>query len=192
MLKQFLNLLILGSCIVASISACGKSSQEENKKTPVDYTISVPIAGNSWVINHTNLNSEMITENGVSNWNNKESVIRTWFWVERAGEIQLGVRAKNASGESKVMFSFNNENKEIKLSNSDFSKLAIGSFTVAKSGYYYVDVKGVEKSGTTFGTFTDILIGGEVTSKPVICVKDDFYWGRRGPSVHLAIRFLKM
>lgn len=189
MLKQYLNLLILGSCIVALMCACSKSSGGKKvKETSVNYTVSVPVAGNSWVINQTNLNSEMITENGVSNWNNKESVIRTWFWVEQAGEIQLGVRAKNTNGESKVEFSFNNESKEIKLSNSSFSKLDVGSFTVAESGYYHVDVKGVEKSGTTFGTFTDILIGGEVSSKPVICVKDDFYWGRRGPSVHLAYK----
>ena len=32
---------------------------------------------------------------------------------------------------------------------------------------------------------TDILLAGEATREKVYYVKNDFYWGRRGPSVHL-------
>ena len=187
MIKQFINLLVCISCVLASTSACSKNSEgEEIKETPVSYVASVPVAGNSWVINQPDLNQFMITENGVSNWNNSESVIRTWFWVEREGEIHIGVKAKVEKGLSTLRFTFNGEKSEVKLSNTKLSSIDIGSYTISKPGYYYVEVQGIEKTGATFGSFTDILLGGEVTSKPVICVKDDFYWGRRGPSVHLS------
>lgn len=46
-------------------------------------------------------------------------------------------------------------------------------------------MKGLTKSGNSFAEISDILISGEAAEGKVYYVKDDFYWGRRGPSVHL-------
>ncbi|NOU59744.1 DUF3472 domain-containing protein [Marinifilum caeruleilacunae] len=189
MLKQFILLLVCTSFVMLSSSACSKSNDsEEIKKKAISYTVSVPVAGNSWVVNNPLLNHTMISENGISQWNNPETVIRTWFWVERAGEIHIGVKAQVSKGESKIRFTFENQDIDVDLTNATASKIEIGSFMVSKPGYYFLQAQGIEKTASSFGSFSDILLGGEVTAQPVICVKDDFYWGRRGPSVHLGYK----
>jgi hypothetical protein len=44
---------------------------------------------------------------------------------------------------------------------------------------------GLTKTAATFANITDILISGEATDGKVYYVKEDFYFGQRGPSVHL-------
>jgi hypothetical protein len=39
--------------------------------------------------------------------------------------------------------------------------------------------------GTVYASISDILIGGPASEGKVYFIKDDFYFGRRGPSVHL-------
>ena len=46
-------------------------------------------------------------------------------------------------------------------------------------------MRGLDKIASTFCNVTEVLIGGEATRGKVYYVKEDFYFGRRGPSVHL-------
>src|SRR5690606_38526648 len=45
--------------------------------------------------------------------------------------------------------------------------------------------QGKEKSSAYIADVNEVLLGGSATTEKVYYVKDDFYWGRRGPSVHL-------
>ena len=78
------------------------------------------------------------------------------------------------------------ESKEITLSNSEFKIIPVGVFHVEKPGYHRLDMIGLEKDDADYADVTDILIGGEASTGKTYFVKDDFYWGRRGPSVHLS------
>jgi len=147
--------------------------------------VSIPIAGNSWVINNTSEKSKIITEKGIENWKDKSTIIRTWFRVEQTGSITLSLLAKVNSGTSQIQIKFGEEQKIITLSNTTFDTINIGTFEIIKPGYQFFEFQGIRKSFSTFADISEMFISGSATSGKVNYVKDDFYFGRRGPSVHL-------
>lgn len=62
----------------------------------------------------------------------------------------------------------------------------VGVFKLSTPGYHYVELQGMEKSANNFADVNEVLIGGQAANGKLTYVKEDFYWGRRGPSVHLS------
>ncbi|MFW5756938.1 MAG: DUF3472 domain-containing protein, partial [Tangfeifania sp.] len=93
--------------------------------------------------------------------------------------------AKAENRESKIKVTFNGESQTVKIGNQLTDTIHIGNFEMEKTGYHFIEVEGVKKEGATFPAIESFLLGGEAVSAPVYFVKDDFYWGRRGPSVHI-------
>lgn len=149
------------------------------------YKITIPVYGNSWLVNEPVKSDEMITETGIRNWKQESDRFRTYFRIEKTGLIQIAVKAKVTSGKSKLKATFGGKSKDISLSNTDFEIIDIGSFQVEKVGYQFLELQGLQKSSVEFAQISELLIAGEATSGGVYYVKSDFYWGRRGPSVHL-------
>lgn len=178
----FLNLLVIGTFI--SSSYC-QSTLNDDIKTLSPYYLSVPIAGNSWTVNKYKTSGEIITNTGVEGWGNPSTRINTYFRTERTGKIQLAIRARVKSGRSKIQCQFGNETKELVITNFNFDTLNIGVFTIENAGYQTLILSGIDKTSASYAEITDLLIGGEAVDNAIRYVKDEFYWGRRGPSVHL-------
>lgn len=145
---------------------------------------SIPAAGNSWATGNSDSNM-FIGENGIKNWDNKEVGFKTWFKTEKTGNLNVALFARSVSGKSTLKITFNDKSKTIKVENSVWDTIPVGTFTVEKPGYYSIEIKGMEKEGKYFPEIESFLIGGEVTTGKIYFAHDDFYWGRRGPSVHL-------
>lgn len=181
--KFFFNAIIL---LMALTGACKKSTERINEE--LNFSHSIPAYGNSWVVENVNKNKQVIQDKGIVNWSEKELRIRTYFRVEKAGKLNVGLFASVNNGQSTVKVSCGNETKEVVLSPNAGDTIPIGVFEIEKPGYHWVEFEGVEREGNTFAEIEAILIGGEATSGEVYFVKDDFYWGRRGPSVHLGFQ----
>lgn len=143
------------------------------------------MAGNSWVAGKSESSGKVITGSGVEGWDDASTQIKTYFRTEQTGKIQLAIRACIKSGRSKIKFQFGNDTEVISISNTKVDTLNIGSFTVEKAGYQTLIMSGLEKTSESFAEITDLLISGEAVDGKTRFVKDDFYWGRRGPSVHM-------
>ncbi|SMO52245.1 protein of unknown function [Saccharicrinis carchari] len=156
-----------------------------NATKNVDYSESVPLGGNAWVINNKDANRQMINKEGLVNWTNPDDIVRTYFRIGKTGKLNIGIEGKVVSGKSTMKVTFNGHEKEISLADTDTAVVHLGAFNVDKPGYYYVDIQGTIKTGDSFGEISHVLLGGDAVSEEVYYVKDDFYWGRRGPSVHL-------
>ncbi|TAJ15784.1 DUF3472 domain-containing protein [Marinilabiliaceae bacterium JC017] len=152
----------------------------------LETNIPISIGGNSWVVDNTTETGQLISENGLTNWTNSTSTIRTFFHIEKTGDINIAIRTKVSSGQSKIKITLGSSSKEVTINNSTFKIIPIGRFKITQPGYHYVDLQGLEKSATNFAEVSDILIGGKASTGDVNYVKDEFYWGRRGPSVHLS------
>lgn len=150
-----------------------------------DPVISIPAAGNSWVVNNVNLNEKVITRNGIANWSENTTIIRTYFRTEGTGIIEIAFRGKVSSGQSSVTMTLGGKSMTINISNTGFDTVKAGTFTIDKAGYQSIELKGIAKTAGTFAEISDFLISGPATKERVYFVKDDFYFGRRGPSVHL-------
>jgi uncharacterized protein DUF3472/uncharacterized protein DUF5077 len=178
---------ILISTLITIFSICIYACSQEDSASSSEkaFNIQIATAGNSWIIdNNKYIPSTIITAEGVSNWTNGKHIIRTFFYVGRTGKISLGLKAKVESGTSKIKVLFGNESKEIELKESQFGDIYIGDFQIDHVGYHYVDLVGLEKNGTGYADLSHILLGN-IKDDEVKFIRDEYYWGRRGPSVHL-------
>ena len=164
-------------------SSCQQNQVIENEK--LQLSTSIPTEGNSWVINGSESNSELIKNGGVKNWKETETIIRTYFKTEQTGNLNIAIYAKVVSGSSEMKITCKNRTEILTIENTDWDTIPVGTFQIENPGYHFIEIQGLKKSGEFFPEIESILIGGEVTNGKVYFAKDDFYWGRRGPSVHL-------
>jgi hypothetical protein len=151
------------------------------------YKIHVPLQGNSWFFVNLGTPDQQVFDFRNNDWTNDNQVVRTYFRLENAGKLDIGMNARVSEGKSLLRASFNGEIKDFELSSKTLSAVSIGSFKIPAPGYYHVDIAGVKKEDKVYSEISDILLGGEATMKGVIFSdKAYFYWGRRGPSVHLS------
>ena len=148
--------------------------------------ISIPTAGNSWVLkNGDYFDSKIVTKEGIRNWTNKNEVIRTFVYLEAQENIKLSILASAKNSQLKV--TIQNQETLINIRSSEMKRIIITEFSVQKKGYYYIDIEALEKSDKVFADI-DAIILGNVNQKTTKFIKDDFYFGRRGPSVHLRFK----
>ncbi len=171
--------------MVCILSACTTNVKKEEFKTIDKLVIEVPLCGNAWMVDDISLNQSMITDQGVKNWSKQSSLIRTYVRVNGPGKLSLGIKAKRIKGSSKVNVKIGAVNKEITIKDTKSTLIPVGEFDIVESGYVQIDLQGISKTDEFFGEVSHLVIGGEATAKGIYFVKDDFYWGRRGPSVHL-------
>ncbi len=179
-LAFFICAFIISNQVFAS---CITVEPFENEK--YQYSISIPTEGNSWILNDLDKNEELIKKGGIKNWSNDETIIRTYFKIEKTGKLNIGILVTSFSGYSVIRIRCGNQTEEIKVKNTEQDTIAVGIFEIKETGYHFIEIQGLEKSGVYYPGIESILLGGEAATGKVYFAKDDFYWGRRGPSVHL-------
>jgi|WetSurMetagenome_2_1015567.scaffolds.fasta_scaffold00003_225 hypothetical protein len=170
------------SCVAAAALVLFSCTSQNNENFRDSIRISA--RGNSWITDDFSGNENIISDSGVVRWEDPATVIETFFKTEKAGQVRIALRASNHGAKSKIGFSMGKRVGVVKLRSAGFDTIDLGTFMIEKPGYTSLQLKGLEKTGQTFAEITDILISEEDTLGKIWFVKDDFYWGRRGPSVH--------
>ena len=98
------------------------------------------------------------------NWSDPNHKIRTYFYINSPGLIDISFRAKIRAGVSKIRVSFNGRSREHSLTNTGFRNISAGKFRIEEKGYHFVEFSGLEKTGNTFAEITAILL--ETAVKP--------------------------
>ncbi len=178
-----MRLKYLWLLLTITLLSCNKKTN--HKIENLKWNLSIPTQANSWVWQQPGKTEKIITKNGIKNWSDPSARIRTYFRIENPGKIDIGIHARIKKGNAKIKITFNGKTKEIELNNPKFSNIYTGTFNIEKPGYYFTELQGVSKTGKTFGEIDRILLSGKPTEGKTYFVKDDIYWGRRGPSVHL-------
>lgn len=142
--------------------------------------LKVELNGNAYVI--AGREGARISEQGLTQWSGLTSVVSVYFYLHQPEELTLLL---NARGQSVVNVTCNGKKKRVKLSSDQFSDIPVGKMSVKTPGYVRVDITGVKKNGESFGEISALVLDG---LKGKASYVKDFspYWGRRGPSVHLA------
>lgn len=153
----------------------------EVKGTPAK----VPIGGNSWVHGGT---QERITEQGLTKWNNASATLTTYVRIARPGTLSLRLVA-SSSGASQVRVTVLGQPTTLTLKAGDSVETQVGDWKITAPGYVKIELRGVSKTATEFGQPSAWLLEGNAVNESTAFVKNNegnfFYWGRRGPSVHL-------
>lgn len=161
------NLLLLSLLLITGLFA--KSEQ-----------LAINLSGNGYVT--TGQDGAVITDNGLEDWTSPESVISVYFYLHEPSKADLSLLAK---GDSQIMVSYGKKSFKVNLHSEDYKQVPVGKIDIKKPGYVKVDLQGISKKGTYFGDVKQLLVDN--VTGPSNYVKDfSDYWGRRGPSVHLA------
>lgn len=155
----------------------------------VQFNVRIATGGNSWIMGKEGYVSEetdraMVTSEGVRNWTKAEHKIHTFFHSDYIGEFWLGLKANSISGMSKLQINFEGQTKEVLLQSQSHEDIPVGQFVIDKPGYHLVEIIALEKEGTQFADIDQILLSVP-DSETIDYCRDEFYWSRRGPSVHL-------
>ncbi len=149
-------------------------------------TLTIPTEGNSWVIGDAFASRRVITKGGITNWNNPKHRIRTYFYVNSPGLVDIWFRGKVTSGSSKIKITFGKQSLEPTLTNTSYKDISLGTVRIKKKGYHFLEFEGLTKTGNNFAEIASVLLGNAAAnSNNIKFIKDNFYFSRRGPSVHL-------
>ena len=126
---------------------------------------------------------------GIANWNDKSSVISTYFRVEKPGKMELKMVAK---GNSTITVTCLGKKKKVKLSSDEPKVYSLGKYNVKNPGHIKVDIQGKKcDANGSFGNVYDIIVNGDLGELAYIRKNYHPHFGRRGPSVHLNYRLPK-
>lgn len=145
----------------------------------------VALAGNAFITSAPAGATEIINDNGLANWTSANTVTSAWFRVNAAGSVTVALDARLAGGAgSTVRATVNGTPFTVNLAGAASKTYPVGTVNVAAPGYVRVDLQGVSKSGGYFGDVSAL----KITSSATLNYANDaanYYWSRRGPSVHL-------
>ena len=145
----------------------------------------VPMAGNAYVTSHAA--GTHITDHGIRRWTSPETVVSAYFHVSHPQTVTLSLKG---SGHATMLMSCMDAKQTVRFDSDDTQVLGSLSIDVKQAGHVKVDLQGVERSGEQFANITDIVV--TLNEGKLTCVKDfSNYWGRRGPSVHMAYELPK-
>lgn len=126
---------------------------------------------------------------GISNWYDKNTIISTYFNVEKPGNMELKIVAK---GNSTITVTCLGKKKKVKLSSDEPQTYYVGKYNVKKPGHIKVDIQGKKcDSEGSYGNVYDLIVNGELGELAYIRKNYHPHFGRRGPSVHLNYRLPK-
>lgn len=148
--------------------------------------VSVPLGGNTFA-NKTE--SKNITNSGIQNWSDPSTSFKVYVRLAKKGNLVISLnQLKKVVGKSELSISVNRSQKRIEVNVGEESVLA-GEWLIKDTGYVIIEVKGLKKTGELFPEIGSLNLSGTSVDKNASFVKDNegnfFYWGRRGPSVHL-------
>ncbi len=140
----------------------------------------VSLAGNAYITQHAD--KARISDNGVDNWSNPQTTVSAYFHVDKPQTITLSLEGK---GHATMRMICEGKKQDVKFDCDEPFIAGDLKVKICKPGYVRVDLKGVKRDGENFANITNLMVAyadGKVT-----CVHDfSNYWGRRGPSVHMA------
>lgn len=149
----------------------------------------IPMGGNAYLTSNPDRNGAQVRTSGIHNWTSTESVITYWIHVDRPVTAGLMLAAAVPEGNSELDIMVGEDHFRIKASETNDSQVLIGSVEFSESGYHRIDIRGVSKTGSVFAADLKLYVSIQDTLARLSFVKDNidnrFYWGRRGPSVHL-------
>ena len=163
MKKQFLLTFLLGSSLMMQAQQ-----------------LTVGISGNGYITRQPD--GAQITENGLDRWTNSNTKVSVYFYLKQATQADLSLYAK---GHSEIKVNYGKQSFRVKLESDEYQKVPVGSIEVRQPGYVRIDLEGLSKNGEEFGEVKQLLID-HVTGESHYVKDFSDYWGRRGPSVHLA------
>jgi hypothetical protein len=150
-------------------------------------SIEIPVGGNSWLLDASA--GEEINNAGFSNWKSSSTVCRTFFRTNKPGNIHVWLFIESPDTASILLVTIEKNSRQIPATTGHGNRVDAGTWMLKDTGYHFIDVRALQGTNAGYGHFTAIRVEGSPVGEASSYVKNNddnyFYWGRRGPSVHL-------
>ncbi|GAB3755592.1 DUF3472 domain-containing protein [Spirosoma pomorum] len=150
--------------------------------------VRVPVGGNSW-LSPSSSGSAKLGANGLTNWTETATKVTAYVRFDKAGQLTVSVRLNVPEGNSRIRVTLLGKSQDVDVQGAASRDYTCGQWTIPKAGYVPITLEGVRKTGAVFADVTDFGISGDAVDERTAFVRNNednfFYWGRRGPSVHL-------
>lgn len=184
-MKLFSIIAILGFLPGVFDSALCKGKQA----VTADTSVTVPVGGNTWQNNGDSARGT-VTNDGIVNWTSQGVIFTTWVRIAKKGKVRLSLGLSVPGGESRIAVSIQKVTRQVTISGPSLTDHYAGEWTVTNPGYLAIRIKGVSKTGNRYADVKSINLSGSAVNAETGFVRNNegnfFYWGRRGPSVHLS------
>ncbi|MFB9844807.1 DUF3472 domain-containing protein [Mucilaginibacter ginsenosidivorans] len=177
---------IFSICIFLATFATSEAIGRSKKKT--DTLTLIPFGGNAWRTDKDTTGGNISNE-GIINWSSAKATFTSYVRFGQMGKLNVYLHLSVPKGRSSITVTALGISKTITTSGSGFRDVYVGDWMIRDTGYIAFQLKGVSKTGDVFADITGIALSGDPVKSKMSFVKDNegqfFYWGRRGPSVHL-------
>ena len=144
----------------------------------------IPLGGNAW----SNKGGRIDTA-GIVGWSDSSERFDIWLRVTAKGELHVWVNAAVPEGKSRLRVMLGKKVNEMQVEGKELKKYDAGTFPVSDTGYQFIRIRGVSRTGSYFAEIPSIVVQGAPLQGRTAYVPNNegnfFHWGRRGPSVHL-------
>lgn len=175
--------LLFSLCQMTSVR-CGVPSRHRSYG---DTTLLVPLGGNTWC-QPRRYDSLVIGDSGIRNWQDSRIRFYTYIRLGRKGTLHLRLHGKT-DGSSALLITINGISHRIRLMQKDFAFVDAGTWQLRDTGYVRIVLSGISRTASCFACLDSYEVSGTAVNAQTCFVRNNegnfFYWGRRGPSVHL-------
>lgn len=176
--------------LLLTFGTLGTGADQSKAEEPTAWTI--PLAGNTFqTIPDAATRSgrgEGVLRRSVR-WSDEEDVFSIFFHVDRPATLDLGIRGSASEGESKIRIEVLGNVFTMNCHGSEETTFSVGQVSCKRAGYIQIDLKGQQRSGKVFAELQSLIVSSQTPGLELDFVRNNegnmFYWGRRGPSVHL-------
>ena len=145
--------------------------------------LTIPAGGNSFLVDPGTTTGEK-----EELWNSVDQKKLFFFHTDRTGMAELAVNLDVPEGKSGMRVIVGKKSFTLDIAGNESQPVKIGKIMLEK-GYNRVEFSGLRKDGKVFANLSSLEVHSLTDSLVISYVKDNqdnrFYWGRRGPSVHL-------
>lgn len=175
---QLHRLFVALSCVVAPALA--------DRLFAADWQI--PLAGNTFRT-APSPGGHAIQRNGGVVWRDPNEVHSVFFHIDRPAALDLSVQSQSQTGRTVLVTRVDKSTFNTVIETGDSKSHQIGSVNIESAGYVRVDLQRTGQDGPGDAELRELLVSSDTDSLTIDYVQSNdgnmFYWGRRGPSVHL-------
>lgn len=183
---DFIGGLVSPTCIELVVkSGAGNyvscSEVEFYKLNPLNQSVEIPLGGNSYLTAGT---GATVSDAGFTSWTGTTAVLSSYFRVNQPGALNLFLKYTVDAEGNQIEATCQGQKFTVTLPKNK-TTVYLGTINKTEAGYVRVDFKGLVRNGATFANASALVVDGAASVGMDFVGDFSYYWGRRGPSVHM-------
>ena len=150
----------------------------------------VPMGGNAFLVASKPGSNDGLQRGGAEvRWHDPETTWTVWFHIDRPALVELALVSAETGGKADIEATIGERMATASLPGGEGAIAEFGDFDLPTAGYVKVELRGLRREGGAFASAPALRLRSDTADLAVTAVTTNdgamYYWGRRGPSVHL-------